>query len=145
VEFLRESVDVLEHSGNQFQLAKSLVELGCRLRADDEQAALAYLRRGRDLASELGASRLVAKTGSALERLSTGDFTASPPPALTKSERRVVELVVAGHTNQGIADILQVTCRAVEKHLTNSFRKLGVRGRAELPDVLAKMHPPVTG
>ncbi|MEO6084110.1 MAG: LuxR C-terminal-related transcriptional regulator, partial [Umezawaea sp.] len=139
VDLLRESVEVLCHSGNGFQLAKSLVDLGGRLLVDGDSSAPVYLRRARDLASQLGARRLVTKVDLALQASPRGDLAPPVPAMLTKSERRVAELVVAGHANQEIADILNVTCRTVEKHLTNSFRKLGIRGRTELPEALVRI------
>ncbi|MDT8913876.1 LuxR C-terminal-related transcriptional regulator [Amycolatopsis sp. PS_44_ISF1] len=48
----------------------------------------------------------------------------------------MVELAVEGRTNQEIARVLEVSVRAVEKHLTKSFRKLRVRRRTELASVL---------
>jgi hypothetical protein len=51
--------------------------------------------------------------------------------------RGVVELAAAGRSNRQIANALFVTVKAVEWHLGNAYRKLDVRGRAELPDVLA--------
>jgi DNA-binding CsgD family transcriptional regulator len=43
----------------------------------------------------------------------------------------VLRLVVAGHSNPQIADILFLSRRTVTTHLTRIFAKLGVAGRAE--------------
>jgi DNA-binding CsgD family transcriptional regulator len=50
---------------------------------------------------------------------------------LTPREREVLRLVVAGHSNPQIADILFLSRRTVTTHLTRIFAKLGVAGRAE--------------
>lgn len=62
--------------------------------------------------------------------------------ALTAAERRVCGLAVEGHSNPEIAGLLCVALRTVETHLTNSFRKLGVRRRTDLAGRLAA-EPPV--
>jgi DNA-binding CsgD family transcriptional regulator len=46
--------------------------------------------------------------------------------ALSQAERRVVELVARGCTNQEIAKRLYITVSTVEQHLTRVYRKLNV-------------------
>jgi DNA-binding CsgD family transcriptional regulator len=48
----------------------------------------------------------------------------------------VVDLAVEGRSNRQIAEALFVTRKAVEWHLGNAYRKLGVRSRGELADAL---------
>jgi DNA-binding NarL/FixJ family response regulator len=55
---------------------------------------------------------------------------------LTESELRVARLAALGGTNRAIASDVGVTVKAVEWHLSHAYRKLGVRGRAELPRAL---------
>ena len=57
--------------------------------------------------------------------------------ALTASERRVAERAAAGETNRDIAQALFVTSKTVEVHLSNAYRKLGIRSRRDLPAALA--------
>ena len=57
--------------------------------------------------------------------------------ALTPSERRVVDLAAAGGANREIAQQLYVTPKTVEVHLTNAYRKLGIRSRRELAGALS--------
>ena len=52
--------------------------------------------------------------------------------ALTASERRVADLAAGGETNRDIAQSLYVTPKTVEVHLSNAYRKLGIRSRREL-------------
>ena len=47
-----------------------------------------------------------------------------PLAALTAREREVLQLMAEGRSNQGIAERLVVTERAVEKHVTSIFDKL---------------------
>ncbi|MFJ4095956.1 helix-turn-helix transcriptional regulator [Kitasatospora sp. NPDC089913] len=58
---------------------------------------------------------------------------ARPPVALSRAELRVAELAARGRTNRQIAQELFLTVSTVEQHLTSSYRKLGVKRRADLP------------
>ena len=57
--------------------------------------------------------------------------------SLTASERRVATLAAEGGSNRDIAQTLFVTPKTVEVHLSNAYRKLGIRSRRELARVLA--------
>lgn len=126
VAMLREAVAILEKSINRFELSLALTALGSRLLDSDAKTAGAYLRRARELAQEFGDRR-----GAAL---------ASPPgegrpewwSMLSKAEVRVARLAGTGLSNQEVAQRLGVSLRTIEKHLTNTYRKLGLRGKAEL-------------
>jgi DNA-binding NarL/FixJ family response regulator len=50
---------------------------------------------------------------------------------LTKREREVLTLMAEGRSNQAIAEKLVVSARAVEKHVTRIFDKLGLMPAAE--------------
>ena len=52
--------------------------------------------------------------------------------ALTDAERRVAEMAARGPSNREMAQVLFVTERTVELHLTNACRKLGVSSRRDL-------------
>jgi DNA-binding NarL/FixJ family response regulator len=49
-----------------------------------------------------------------------------PLEELTAREREVLELMAEGRSNQAIAERMFVTLRAVEKHVTSIFTKLGL-------------------
>lgn len=53
-------------------------------------------------------------------------------PDLTTSERVVADALREGLSNREIADRAHVSVKTVEFHLSNIYRKLGVRGRTEL-------------
>lgn len=122
---LRESVEVLAESANRLELARSLLRLGTRLRDKGDPEAAEHLRRCHELALALDEGELATQAGIDYA-VGNGHRT------LTRTELRVARLAAEGHTNHDIAQFLGVTRRAVEKHLTSSFRKLGVRRRTEL-------------
>ncbi len=45
---------------------------------------------------------------------------------LTPREREILVLMAEGRSNQGIADRLVITLRAVERHVSTIFGKLGL-------------------
>ena len=51
-------------------------------------------------------------------------FEASPVARLTRRERQVLGLIATGASNSAIAATLNVTSRAVEKHINSIFTKL---------------------
>lgn len=56
--------------------------------------------------------------------------------SLTPSEQRVSNMAAEGLTNREIAQTLFVTPKTVEVHLSNAYRKLGIRSRRQLAGVL---------
>jgi DNA-binding CsgD family transcriptional regulator len=56
--------------------------------------------------------------------------------SLTAAERRVADLAATGQTNREIAERLFVSEKTVETHLARVFRKLELRSRRQLPDLV---------
>jgi DNA-binding NarL/FixJ family response regulator len=78
----------------------------------------------------IGAPLWAARARAARDRVS------GRPPAgdrLTPMEARVAELAAEGCSNREIAERLFVSVRTVESHLSATYRKLGIRSRAQLP------------
>jgi DNA-binding NarL/FixJ family response regulator len=97
-----------------------------------------YLLKDRvaDVNEFAAAVKRVAEGGSALDpevvSLLVGRRRGEDPVSqLTPREREVLELIAEGRSNQGIADKLVVTERAVEKHVTSIFGKLHLTTAAE--------------
>ena len=94
---------------------------------------LAYLLKDRvtDPDDFAGALRDVAGGGSVLDplvvsRLLDPHRDESPLGRLTDREREVLQLLAEGRSNKGIGDRLDLTERAVRKHVTAIFTKLGL-------------------
>jgi DNA-binding NarL/FixJ family response regulator/class 3 adenylate cyclase len=97
-----------------------------------------YLLKDRiaDIDEFTDAVRRVAAGGSALDPAVVAQLVGrrradDPLGGLTAREREVLELMAEGLSNHGIATRLVVTERAVEKHVTNIFAKLGLTATAE--------------
>jgi DNA-binding NarL/FixJ family response regulator len=60
------------------------------------------------------------------------------------SQLRVAELAARGLTTRQIAEALFVTPKTVEYHLRQTYRKLDIASRGELPEML-KTAPPKAG
>ncbi len=106
--------------------------------ATDEVVGL--LRTAESYAQDRGMQPLESRVRRLLERIGE---TSNRPAAeaialLTASERRVADLTATGLTNRQVAQELFVTVKAVEWHLSNVYRKLGIRSRSELPSVLTR-------
>ena len=57
--------------------------------------------------------------------------TRPPAACLTAREEEVLRLIAAGEANKEIAARLEITVATVERHVTNLYRKLNARGRAD--------------
>jgi len=57
---------------------------------------------------------------------------ATPLGSLSEREREVLTLVAQGHTNQAIADRLDLSVKTVESYRARLMAKLGLQSRAEL-------------
>jgi DNA-binding NarL/FixJ family response regulator len=110
------------------------VELGLALTLLAESAeGVGYLLKDRisDVDEFVGALRRVADGGSALDPIIVSTLVSRERPddplaQLTPREREVLELMAGGSSNQGIADSLVITVRAVEKYVSSIFTKLGL-------------------
>jgi DNA-binding NarL/FixJ family response regulator len=110
------------------------VELGLAMKLLSESAeSVGYLLKDRisDVDDFVGAVRRVASGGSAVDpkivsTLISRQRDDDPLAALTPREREVLELMATGSSNQGIADKLVITLRAVEKYVSSIFGKLGL-------------------
>jgi len=110
------------------------VELGLAMKLlADSAEGVGYLLKNRinDVTDFLAAVRRVAAGGSALDPTIVSTLLSKrrdddPLAALTPREREILVLMAEGRSNQGIADRLVITLRAVERHVSTIFGKLGL-------------------
>ena len=139
---LREAVEVLCPSGAQLEHARALCDLGAAQRhAREAGSARQSLNHALELSRRLGATATAERAYREL-RLSGARPTSARQGghavALTPGERRVAQLAAQDLSNAEIARRLFVTPRTVEWHLTQTYRKLGIRSRTGLVQALER-------
>ena len=136
---LEEAVAVLERSLARLEHARALLALGTAVRHARRPAdAREPLRRALELATSCSAPTVADAARSELYAAGARPRTEALAgvEALTASEKRVADLAATGDTNRDIAQALYVTPKTVEVHLSNTYRKLGIRSRRELATAL---------
>ena len=113
-----------------FERARTQLLLGqLQRRQRQKHAAAATLGEAMRTFDALGAPLWAERTRAELARTNVaGERTR----VLTPSEQRVADLAAEGMTNRDIAASLFVSAKTVEANLTQIYRKLGIRSRAEL-------------
>ena len=134
-EGLRAALEIRErHPGVGVLVLSQYVEVGLAMKLLAESAeSTGYLLKDRitEVDDFVDAVRRVAGGGSALDPIIVSTMLGrrrndDPLAELTPREREVLELMATGSSNQGIADKLVITQRAVEKYVSSIFGKLGL-------------------
>ncbi|MET9953719.1 BREX system ATP-binding domain-containing protein [Streptomyces sp. NPDC006339] len=130
-----QALEILEPSPTPLLFAHALYEAGrAHRQIGKARRTRELLHRANELGISLGADGLVEAVQREL-RYAGGrpdPRKDSPESLLTPTERQVSELAAGGMSNRDIADLLKVSLRNVESHLTHSYRKLRISGRHEL-------------
>src|SRR4029079_19252378 len=139
-EGLRAAQEIREtHPGVGVLVLSQYVEPTYALELLSESAeGVGYLLKDRvsDIDEFAAAVRRVGEGGSALDPAVVSQLVGrhrrdDPLSELTPREREVLELMAEGRSNTGIAERMVVTERAVEKHVTSIFQKLGLPQASE--------------
>jgi DNA-binding NarL/FixJ family response regulator len=138
-EGLRAALEIRETYPDTAVLVLSqYVELGLAMKLlADSAEGTGYLLKDRisDVTEFVAAVKRVAGGGSAIDPIIVSTLLSKrrsddPLIELTPREREVLELMATGSSNQGIADKLVITLRAVEKYVSSIFGKLGLPSTA---------------
>lgn len=104
----------------------------------DSQGGVGYLLKDRvaDVDRFMDSVRRVADGGSALDPEVVAQLLGrhrrdNPLHEITPREREVLELMAEGRSNAAIAEQMVVTERAIEKHVTSIFAKLGLAAKPD--------------
>jgi DNA-binding NarL/FixJ family response regulator len=134
-EGLRAALDIrARHPSVGVLVLSQYIELGLAMKLlADSAEGVGYLLKDRigDVREFVAAVRRVGEGGSALDPIIVSTLLSrrrsdDPLETLTPREREVLELMATGSSNQGIADTLVITVRAVEKYVSSIFSKLGI-------------------
>ena len=123
-----------EHPDVGVLVLSQYLELGLAMKLlEDSADGVGYLLKDRvsDVAEFVASVRRIGQGGSAIDptivsRLVTRRRVDDPLAVLTPREREVLELMATGTSNQGIADSMVISLRAVEKYVSSVFAKLGI-------------------
>jgi DNA-binding NarL/FixJ family response regulator len=138
-EGLRAALEIRETYPDTAVLVLSqYVELGLAMKLlADSAEGTGYLLKDRisDVKEFVAAVKRVAGGGSVINPIIVSTLLSKrrsddPLIELTPREREVLELMATGSSNQGIADKLVITLRAVEKYVSSIFGKLGLPSTA---------------
>jgi DNA-binding NarL/FixJ family response regulator/class 3 adenylate cyclase len=139
-EGLRAAKEIREkHADTGVLVLSQYVEPAYAMELLSESAeGVGYLLKDRvsDVEEFAAAVRRVAEGGSALDPAVVSQLVGrrrqrDPLEELTPREREVLELMAEGRSNAAIGERLFITLRAVEKHVTSIFTKLGLPAAAE--------------
>jgi DNA-binding CsgD family transcriptional regulator len=110
------------------------IDAGRVLRRDDRDAAITRLRGAADAAATSGALTEQQVAEKLLRSLGVRTWRRQHEGSelLTAREQQIVGLISAGASNPEIAQQLFLSRKTVERHVSNVFKKVGVRNRAEL-------------
>jgi DNA-binding CsgD family transcriptional regulator len=139
VNWLIESVKVLDESPARLEMAGAMIDLGVALvERHDTETARTLFQQSATIAVACRAQRLVEIANSHLRSLGsrTRQMESTGMDSLTPAELRAVSLAAVNVTNRAIADKLFVNVKTIEGHLSKAYRKLGVSSRFELAEVI---------
>jgi DNA-binding CsgD family transcriptional regulator len=127
-----------------FERARTLLCFGERLRRARQRAdARGPLKEALEIFERLGARGWAERTRTELR--ATGEQqsrrTETAAEQLTPHELQIAVLVAQGMTNREAASALFLSPKTIEYHLGQIYRKLDVRGRAQLARLMAMELP----
>jgi DNA-binding CsgD family transcriptional regulator len=132
---LTAALDLAQACELPFERALTQISLAtAHAAAGQRSEAAALLAEARSTLLALGAEPAMRRASDLAVRLELSLAGEEPDSGLTQREREVLRLLVAGRSNQAIADELFISWTTARTHVSNIFRKLGVSTRAEAVD-----------
>jgi len=138
---LERSIILFSEHGYDVSAARVRLELGERLRRDRQRSsARLHIELARHALAAAGARRWVERCEREAIAVGLAPLQTASPAAslLTARELQVARWLVAGFTFKQIGTRLFLSPRTAEAHGQTVYRKLGVRGRAELAQMATR-------
>ncbi len=130
-----EAVERIAATPLEFDHARALLTHGqIHRRFKEKSAARTSLQASLEIFDRLGAQRFAERARRDLARIG---LRPAASVGLTETELRVAELAATGRTVRQVGDELYISAKTVEANLTRVYRKLGIKGRAELATWMA--------
>lgn len=135
---LREAVALLSPA-ESLDAAHALADLGSALSGSlTRQEAITALTQAVHIADRCAAGALALRSRQQLlvaHERAPRQMSLRGVLTLTRRERQILIDAIRGATNNGIAQTRHITRRTVELHLSSAYRKLGITGRIDLPQL----------
>jgi DNA-binding NarL/FixJ family response regulator len=125
-EWFARAHEQLEADGRRPLRAIALVDETAAALTGRAPVSIGAAQKAHDLATELGMTRWAERAAVLLAQAER-----TLPAGLTGREAEILRLLAAGRTNREIAETLVLSVHTIERHLANSYRKIGARNRAE--------------
>ena len=130
------ALDLCQKIGYRPELAWTCCDYAdCLLQRDasgDRAKAQSLLDESLDISSSLEMRPLMERVNQRRERLQVLPApTPTYPNGLTGREVEVLSLIANGRSSRDVAEELVLSIRTVERHITNIYRKIKARGRAD--------------
>jgi DNA-binding CsgD family transcriptional regulator len=147
---LRRAAEVLARSPRPLLRAGGYEDLGFELVARDfRREGAALLDQSWDIYREAGAAGPMMTLQDRMRKAGfrRAQWQSAEPrpesgwPALTQAEMRVARLIGSGYTNKAASEALGISVNTTGTHLRSVFRKLGVRSRVQLSNVMHEEDP----
>jgi DNA-binding CsgD family transcriptional regulator len=137
---MRTGYALLEASPYRYWAARARLELGVRLRRENERAeARELMLPALEYAEQQQLAPLTQRLRDELRLVGARprNVVLSGVDSLTPSEGRIARLAAGGASNKEIAQQLFLTVKTIETHLGSAYRKLGIRTRRDLATAFA--------
>ncbi len=132
-----ESIDAVSGVSMPLTVARLFYRYGRAMRRLGRRShAAALLAEAESLFAAMDATEFVHRCRREGRASGIGTRVSTEVASLTPQELETARAVAAGATNQEAAQMLFISTKTVEYHLTRAYRKLGIRGRSELSAAL---------